>query len=157
MDPTDDVTCETGGLLVDGSGFMKVFVCFKGDPSFLMLKVAPDESVSEFVARAAGQLGRPDALPNRIQLYLETAERGRALDSTASLGAAGVAHGSRLVLVDNALRSALGSTSSSVRAGVSLGSALAITISYTQHRSVPWAIAHGLCSWLYVLYAVVRG
>jgi hypothetical protein len=38
------------------------------------------------------------------------------------------------------------------RAGVSFGSALAITISWSVHHSIFWAIVHGFLSWLYVVY-----
>jgi hypothetical protein len=38
------------------------------------------------------------------------------------------------------------------RAGVSFGSALAITISWSEHHSVLWAIGQGFLSWLYVAY-----
>ena len=43
-----------------------------------------------------------------------------------------------------------------VKTGVSFGSALAMVISYTAWHSVGWAIFHGLLSWVYVLYYVVR-
>ncbi|GEM_PF-140615 len=39
-----------------------------------------------------------------------------------------------------------------VRNGVGFGSALAIAISFTTHKSILWAIIHGFFSWLYVLY-----
>lgn len=39
-----------------------------------------------------------------------------------------------------------------VRNGVGFGSALAIAISYTTHKSIVWAIIHGFFSWAYVLY-----
>ncbi|MBI3005280.1 MAG: hypothetical protein HYY49_07665 [Ignavibacteriales bacterium] len=39
-----------------------------------------------------------------------------------------------------------------VRSGITFGSALAITISWSAHHSILWAIIHGLFSWLYVLY-----
>ena len=42
-----------------------------------------------------------------------------------------------------------------VKRGVSFGSALAIAISYTAHKSILWAIIHGILSWLYVIYFVV--
>jgi hypothetical protein len=43
------------------------------------------------------------------------------------------------------------------KAGVSFGSALAITISWSVHHSILWAIIHGFLSWLYVIwYAVTR-
>ncbi|MGN6513384.1 MAG: hypothetical protein ACTHKZ_07420 [Lysobacteraceae bacterium] len=43
-----------------------------------------------------------------------------------------------------------------VRAGVSFGSALAIAISWTTHKSLLWAIIHGLLSWVYVGYFALR-
>ena len=39
--------------------------------------------------------------------------------------------------------------------GISFGSALAITISWSLHKSVLWAILHGIFSWLYVIYYVL--
>lgn len=46
---------------------------------------------------------------------------------------------------------------SAASAGVSFGSALAITISWSQHKSLLWAIIHGVLSWLYVIwYAITR-
>lgn len=43
-----------------------------------------------------------------------------------------------------------------VKSGISFGSALAMVISYTTWHSVGWAIIHGLLSWLYVIYFVLR-
>ncbi len=43
------------------------------------------------------------------------------------------------------------------RAGVGFGSALAITISWSIHKSILWAIIHGFLSWLYVLYYAITG
>ena len=40
----------------------------------------------------------------------------------------------------------------SARAGVSMGSALAIAISWSVHKSIVWAIVHGFLSWIYVIY-----
>jgi len=42
-----------------------------------------------------------------------------------------------------------------VRNGVGFGSALAMAISFTTHKSVLGAIVHGICSWLYVPYYIV--
>jgi hypothetical protein len=39
-----------------------------------------------------------------------------------------------------------------IRTGVSFGTALAICISWSLHKSVLWAIVHGFFSWLYVVY-----
>lgn len=47
--------------------------------------------------------------------------------------------------------------SEAARAGISFGSALAITISWSLHKSLLWAILHGALSWFYVIYyAIVR-
>ena len=35
------------------------------------------------------------------------------------------------------------------------GSALAITISWSLHESILWAILHGFVSWIYVVYYAV--
>ncbi|MGG2026962.1 hypothetical protein AB1282_14780 [Gottfriedia sp. S16(2024)] len=35
---------------------------------------------------------------------------------------------------------------------ITFGSALAITISWSIHKSVLWAIIHGFFSWFYVIY-----
>lgn len=43
------------------------------------------------------------------------------------------------------------------KAGASFGSALAIAISWSVHKSIVWAIIHGFLSWLYVgYYALTR-
>ncbi len=40
-------------------------------------------------------------------------------------------------------------------AGISFGTALAVTISWSVHHSILWAIIHGFFSWVYViLYAL---
>jgi len=41
------------------------------------------------------------------------------------------------------------------RAGITMGSALAITISWSTHQSILWAILHGFFSWLYVIYFAI--
>lgn len=38
------------------------------------------------------------------------------------------------------------------RAGIGLGSAIAVAISWSLHKSIIWAIVHGIFSWLYVIY-----
>lgn len=43
-----------------------------------------------------------------------------------------------------------------VKSGIAFGSALAMVISYTTWKSVGWAIFHGLLSWIYVIYYVLR-
>lgn len=43
-----------------------------------------------------------------------------------------------------------------VKSGITFGSALAMVISYTTWHSVGWAIIHGLLSWGYVIYFLLR-
>jgi hypothetical protein len=43
-----------------------------------------------------------------------------------------------------------------IRTGISFGSALAMVISWSVNKSVLWAMIHGLFSWLYVVYYVIR-
>lgn len=43
-----------------------------------------------------------------------------------------------------------------VKTGVSFGSCLAMVISYVHWQSVGWAILHGLMSWVYVIYHIIR-
>ena len=43
-----------------------------------------------------------------------------------------------------------------VKSGITFCSALAMVISYTTWKSVGWAIFHGLLSWVYVIYFVLR-
>ncbi len=43
-----------------------------------------------------------------------------------------------------------------VKSGITFGSALAMVISYTTWHSVGWAILHGLLSWVYVIYFILR-
>lgn len=41
------------------------------------------------------------------------------------------------------------------KAGLGFGSVLAITISWSVHQSILWAIVHGFLSWIYVLYYAI--
>ncbi|MDF2653250.1 MAG: hypothetical protein K0Q73_9055 [Paenibacillus sp.] len=41
------------------------------------------------------------------------------------------------------------------KSAITFGSALAITISWSIHKSVLWAIIHGIFSWFYVIYYVL--
>lgn len=41
------------------------------------------------------------------------------------------------------------------KAGIGLGSAIAVAISWSLHKSIVWAVVHGVLSWLYVLYYAV--
>ena len=43
-----------------------------------------------------------------------------------------------------------------VNTGITFGSALAMVISYTAWKSIGWAIVHGLLSWAYVIYFIIR-
>lgn len=45
---------------------------------------------------------------------------------------------------------------STVKAGISFGTCLAMVISYTAWKSVFWAVVHGLLSWIYVVYFIIR-
>jgi hypothetical protein len=36
--------------------------------------------------------------------------------------------------------------------GISLGSAIAVTVSWSLHHSLIWAIVHGVFGWFYVIY-----
>lgn len=45
---------------------------------------------------------------------------------------------------------------SGVKTGITFGSCLAMIISYTQWHSIFWAIIHGLFSWFYVIYYIIR-
>jgi hypothetical protein len=42
-----------------------------------------------------------------------------------------------------------------ISSGIGFGTALAIAISYTTHKSILWAILHGIFSWFYVIYAAI--
>jgi len=45
---------------------------------------------------------------------------------------------------------------SSLKTGISFGACLAMIISYTTWHSIPCAIIHGLMSWVYVIYYIVK-
>ena len=47
-------------------------------------------------------------------------------------------------------------TKTVVKSGITFGTCLAMVISYTNWHSVGWAIVHGLLSWLYVNYYIIR-
>ncbi|HEX6805190.1 MAG TPA: hypothetical protein VF133_16035 [Terriglobales bacterium] len=42
-------------------------------------------------------------------------------------------------------------------AGISMGTALSMILSFQLNHSIVWAILHGLCSWVYVIYRGVKG
>ena len=45
--------------------------------------------------------------------------------------------------------------STTVSAGIGMGCALAMILSYDINGSIGWAIVHGVCSWLYVVYRLL--
>lgn len=49
-----------------------------------------------------------------------------------------------------------GIVNKTIKSGVTFGSALAMVISFTTWKSVGWAIFHGLLSWVYVIYYVLK-
>lgn len=38
------------------------------------------------------------------------------------------------------------------KAGIGLGSAIAVAISWSLHKSIVWALVHGVLGWFYVGY-----
>lgn len=38
------------------------------------------------------------------------------------------------------------------KAGIGLGSAIAVAISWSLHKSIVWALIHGVLGWFYVIY-----
>ena len=42
------------------------------------------------------------------------------------------------------------------KVGIGFGTALAITISWSVNKSILWAILHGVLSWVYVIYYLLR-
>jgi hypothetical protein len=48
-------------------------------------------------------------------------------------------------------------TGSAAKAGIGLGSAIAVAISWSLHKSIIWAAIHGVLGWFYVIfYALTR-
>ena len=45
--------------------------------------------------------------------------------------------------------------SEAARTGIGIGSALAVTISWSVHHSIFWAIVDGFFSWFYVIYYAI--
>ena len=39
--------------------------------------------------------------------------------------------------------------------GIGIGAVIAVVLSWTTWHSVLWAIIHGFCGWLYVVYWVI--
>ncbi len=42
------------------------------------------------------------------------------------------------------------------KSGISFGCALAMVVSYVNWHSIGWAIFHGLMSWGYIIYYVIK-
>ena len=45
-----------------------------------------------------------------------------------------------------------GPATNAAQAGIGLGSAIAVAISWSLHKSILWAIVHGFLGWLYVIW-----
>lgn len=52
-------------------------------------------------------------------------------------------------------RARMNATRDVAKAGIGMGSALAITISWSLHHSILWAILHGFFGWFYVVYYAI--
>lgn len=57
---------------------------------------------------------------------------------------------------DNGKKTVNKTVEKTVKTGISFGSALAMIISYTAYKSIGWAIVHGILSWIYVIYYIIR-
>jgi hypothetical protein len=42
-----------------------------------------------------------------------------------------------------------------IKSSIGFGTVLAVTISWSINKSIFWAIFHGICGWLYVIYYAV--
>jgi len=49
------------------------------------------------------------------------------------------------------------SRNSTVYYGTGLGSVISCILSFSLNHSIGWMIAHGLCSWFYVIYRAFQG
>ena len=45
--------------------------------------------------------------------------------------------------------------SGAAQAGIGLGSAIAVAVSWSLHKSILWAVIHGVLSWFYVIYFMI--
>ena len=45
-----------------------------------------------------------------------------------------------------------GARGDAARAGIGLGSAIAVAISWSLHKSIVWALIQGFFGWFYVIY-----
>ena len=57
---------------------------------------------------------------------------------------------------ENQIKTMKHNTQNNVRRGISFGCVLAMIISYVNWHSVGWAILHGIMSWGYVIYYLIR-
>ena len=57
---------------------------------------------------------------------------------------------------DNGKKTVNKTVEKTVKTGISFGSALAMIISYTAYKSIGWAIVHGILSWIYVIYYIMK-
>lgn len=48
-----------------------------------------------------------------------------------------------------------GPRNAAAQVGIGLGSAIAVAISWSLHKSIIWAIVHGFFGWFYVIYYAV--
>lgn len=46
----------------------------------------------------------------------------------------------------------MSATADNAHSGIEMGAVIAIAISWSLNKSIGWAILHGLCGWLYVIY-----
>lgn len=49
----------------------------------------------------------------------------------------------------------MSTSSTAASSGIGLGSAIAVVLSFDHNHSIFWMIFHGICSWVYVIYAAV--
>ena len=45
--------------------------------------------------------------------------------------------------------------SNAAQAGIGLGAAIAVAVSWSLHKSILWAVIHGVLSWFYVIYFMI--
>ena len=42
-----------------------------------------------------------------------------------------------------------------IESGIAMGSALAMILSYLTNKSILYAVLHGICNWIYVIYFAI--
>ena len=60
--------------------------------------------------------------------------------------------GDQIEAKESEIPEAKGHAVTATKAGISFGCALAIVLSWTAHKSLGWAVIHGILSWFYVIY-----